>query len=376
MRIALVSHLYLPHRGGIETHVYHLAKQLTARGHEVTVFAQAEGSQECRTAEGFEVRTSRIYVGKDVYPFAPGLWAQLIRQSDRFDVIHAHNYQAVAALAAGFTHSLPFVFTPHYHGTGHTSLARKMHTVYRPFGRAIFSRANQIICVSKAELRLLTHNYPNVSAKAVVIPNGVTRRPSLRPEGWDTREELVVCLGRLEPYKRLDSVIEATAKLPSTVRLLVIGTGSDRARLEGMVAKMHLGNRVDMAGGLSDEQVTSILARARVVVSASKHEAYGLVLLEGRQAGARVVASALPAHREVATLDDASAIDLWDPDTGIDGLSNAIRTALAGSDPGVLAKSVDWADVAAATEDVYTRARASDPNGNSQLAVAGAGPSQ
>jgi len=168
-------------------------------------------------------------------------------------------------------------------------------------------------------------------------------------------------------------VIEATGRLPSTVRLLVIGTGSDRGRLEGIVSRMHLENRVQLAGGLSDEEVTGLLAKARVVVSASKHEAFGLVLLEGRQAGARVVASALPAHREVAALDDAGAIDLWDPATGVDGLCAALRDALAGTDPGLLAKSVDWADVAAATEEVYSRARVSAPPKASELAGAAAG---
>ena len=41
-------------------------------------------------------------------------------------IVHAHSYHSLAALAAGFSYRGPFVFTPHYHGTGHTGFARSL----------------------------------------------------------------------------------------------------------------------------------------------------------------------------------------------------------------------------------------------------------
>lgn len=359
MKIALVSHRILPHRGGIETHVHHLSRELVALGHRVTLFAQhLEPTRSWWNSDGVEICACRIRLGDEAYPFAPELWFQLLRRSKEFDVVHAHNYQGIAALAGGFSNRKPFVFTPHYHGTGHTYAARRLHTFYRPFGHALFQHASQIICVSDAERLTLIRKHPLTESKISVISNGVSESPlSTEPKGWDDRLT-IACVGRLEPYKRLDLVIKAVSLLPVDVRLTVVGTGRDESRLTAMVSQLQLENRVKFVGGLTDEGVAEVLAHARVVVTASEHEAFGMILLEARQAGARVVASALAAHREVAELDSAAAVNLWQPETGINGLAEAIRTALHGEDPGALRSVPRWTDVAIATEKIYWRALA------------------
>jgi glycosyltransferase involved in cell wall biosynthesis len=364
VKVALVSHRILPHRGGIETHVYHVSRELALRGHLVTVFTQhAEPSQTWWTSDGVEVCASRIWIGREAYPVAPGLWGQLSRNGGPFDIVHAHNYHGIAALAASLSRRQPFIFTPHYHGTGHTAFACRLHSIYRPFGRGLFARAARVICVSDAERLLLIHDHPAVTSKTVVIPNGVAALTSAVPMAWVRREKVVVYVGRLEPYKHLDLVIAAISELPAYVRLVVVGTGREESRLASEVTRLRLAHRVTLAGGLTDEAVAQLLAKARVVVTASEREAFGMVILEARQAGARVVASALPAHREVAQLDSAEGVQLWHPDTATKGLAHALRRALEGSDPGVLTVAPRWPDVAAATEEVYLRAIAARSSG-------------
>ena len=328
-----------------------------ALGHQVTIFTQHLGpTQIWSNSDDVKICACRIRLGDEGYPFAPGLWPYLVRCSDEFDIVHAHNYQGIAALAGGFSHRKPFVFTPHYHGAGHTYLARRLHTIYRPFGHALFQRTSQIICVSDAERLTLIRRHPFTEPKISVIPNGVAESPvSVKPQAWD-RRRTVACIGRLEPYKRLDLVIEAMSLLPDDICLTVVGTGRDESRLIGLISRLRLENRVKLAGGLTDEGVADVLARARVVVTASEHEAFGIIVLEARQAGARVVASALAPHREVAELDHARAVDLWQPATGVGGLAEAIRSALASEDPGLLRGVPRWSEVAIATEKIYWRA--------------------
>ena len=195
MRIALVSHRILPHRGGIETHVHHLSRELVGLGHQVTIFTQhLESTRTWSTSDGVEVFACRIRIGNDGYPFAPGLWTQLMQHTSQFDVVHAHNYQGIAALAGGFSHRQPFVFTPHYHGTGHTYFARRLHTVYRPFGRALFQRASQVICVSDAERLTLLRHHPLTEPKISVVPNGVVERSfSVTPQDWASLADRSLC---------------------------------------------------------------------------------------------------------------------------------------------------------------------------------------
>lgn len=363
MKVALVSHRILPHRGGIETHVFHLSRELAALGHDVTIFTQHVGpTQTWRNPDGGEVCACRIRLGDEAYPFAPALWAHLLRRRKEFDIVHAHNYQGIAALAGGLSHRQPFVFTPHYHGTGHTYVARRLHSVYRPFGNALFRRSNQIICVSEAERLTLIRKHPVAESKISVIPNGVAERlGSVEPSAWDGRRT-IVCVGRLEPYKRLDLVIKAMSLLPEAHHLAIVGTGRDQLRLKSIIDQLQLGDRVELVGGLTDEGVAEVLGRARVVVTASEQEAFGMIVLEARQSGARVVASALAAHQEVAELDPARAVNLWQPETGSNGLAEAIRTALGAEDPGLLTRVPRWTDVAIATEKVYWRALGSTPS--------------
>jgi glycosyltransferase involved in cell wall biosynthesis len=355
MRIALVSPRFPPYRGGVEAHVSHLSRELASRGHEVTVFTQHEASApRAWAARGVEVRSFPIRIGKKAYPLAPGLWSALLRHGGRYDIVHAHSYHGLAALAGGFCHRRPFVFTPHYHGTGHTRLAQAFHCAYRPFGRALLARASQIVCVSNAERQRLIDDYPTVAQKTLVVPNGVALSESAVPRAWESRTNTVVYIGRLEPYKRVDVILSALHVLAADVRLVIVGTGSDKARLSAEVERLHLAGRVTFCGGLSDDALAAILADARVLVTASKHEAFGLVILEARQAGARVVASALDAHREVADLDHAGGVHLWSPDTGAGGLARTIHGALTNVDPGSLGSVLPrWPDVAAATEEVY-----------------------
>ena len=207
----------------------------------------------------------------------------MLRASGTFDIVHAHSYHGLAALAASVSYRGPFVFTPHYHGTGHTGFARSLHRVYSPLGKTIFSRASQVICVSDAERVLVIRDHPAVASKSVVVPNGLTTQVLTSPKPGQAAGNNVIYVGRLEPYKRVNLIIAAMSELPADVRLVIVGAGSDRARLASELGRLELAHRVTLAGAQPDGAVAQILARARVVVTASEHEAFGLILLEARR---------------------------------------------------------------------------------------------
>jgi glycosyltransferase involved in cell wall biosynthesis len=89
-----------------------------------------------------------------------------------------------------------------------------------------------------------------------------------------------------------------------------------------------------------------------VVASASEHEAFGLTLLEALTAGARVVASDLPAHREVAaTWGEGDAVRLVADRAGI---VDAVRDQLAGGRlPVDRRPRWSWGDMAERVASVY-----------------------
>jgi glycosyltransferase involved in cell wall biosynthesis len=95
-------------------------------------------------------------------------------------------------------------------------------------------------------------------------------------------EDYYLILSRLVPYKRLDLAVEACTRLKR--RLLVIGDGPDRARLEGLA-----GPEVRFLGRQSDEDVARHAARCRALIFPGEED-FGMTPLEVNAAGRPVIA--------------------------------------------------------------------------------------
>jgi len=349
MRIALVAPHYPPEVGGVERHVERLAAELVRRGHGVDVFCAADRNQ-VEEVRGVTVRRFRSVVPGRAYPVAPGLWPGLQSRRRRYDVFHAHSYHSVAALAPASIRVRPFVFTPHYHGTGHTPMSRLLHRPYRPFGRLVVSAATRIVCVSVPESLLLETSFPHAAERVTVIPNGVDSDSILAASPITAEGKVLLVAGRLEPYKRVEVVIEAGDALPPDWSLVVIGEGSDLPRLRQTVER-RLSDRVRFLGAVSDATLFAWLRRADVFVSMSGREALGITPLEASAAGAAVVTSEIPAHRYAATLAEGSNWRFVPPDA--DGETLA-ETILVADRPGrVVATVPSWTTVAERTEELY-----------------------
>jgi glycosyltransferase involved in cell wall biosynthesis len=95
------------------------------------------------------------------------------------------------------------------------------------------------------------------------------------------RDEYVLVLARLFPYKRVDLAIEACNRLG--LPLVVVGEGSDRARLQSLA-----GPTVTLKGWVDEEQKIELIGRARVLV-APQVEDFGIASVEAIAAGTPVL---------------------------------------------------------------------------------------
>ena len=354
---------YHPAVGGVETHVRELAERCVAAGDEVTVLTHqvpgpAGGAPGREWAGGVRVLRFPLTVRARRYPVSLGLFRYVREHAAEFDLIHAHNYHNLTGLAA-LGHGRPFVFTPHYHGTGHTWLASVLHHLYRPAGARLFRAAGAVICVSAAERDLVAGRFPAAAGKTVVIPNGIGAvppgppKPAARQAG-EVPGPVVVTVGRLERYKNVDLVIRAFQDLPDPATLLIVGDGPDRARLERYSRAGPARWPVRFTSRVPGQVLGQLLAQASVIVSASDHEAFGLTVAEGLASGARVVASAIPAHESLAAMaGPGSSVILADPrDTR--QFSGSIAAALAaGRVPAGTVRLPSWAEVTTATRELY-----------------------
>ena len=365
MRIAQVVASYYPRIGGVETHVGRLAQGCAQAGDDVTVLThQVDGSPVDEWIGAVRVRRFPLTVNSPHYPFSLSLFRHLRSHAADFDLVHAHSYHTLVGHTAVGS-GLPFVFTPHYHGTGHTRLRAVLHRLYRPAGARQFRAANAVICVSDAERDLVIKDFPSVAGKAGTVPNGTDPKPPMQDEdSVMLREPVVLTVGRLERYKHVDLIIDAFRAMPSSAILVVVGDGPDRSRLEQHVKASEPSWPVRFTGRISDSMLDRLFAQATVVTSASDHEAFGLTLAEGLVSGTRVVASAIPAHVELARLAGAGApVTLVDPRDARQFTDSLWAALHAGRVPTGDLKLPSWAEVVADTRDLYSRVRLRRPAG-------------
>ena len=352
MRVAHVVASYHPRIGGVETHVRRIAEACAIAGDTVTVLTHATGTAPATEDTG-AVRVIRFTetVRSVRYPLSLPLFRYLARHAGEFEVVHAHSYHTLAGQAA-VRSGLPLVFTPHYHGTGHTLAASLMHRVYRPAGARMLGGADAIICVSQAERDRVVGDFPAIARKVLVIPNGTDHRPAApRGAGLPSVPRLVLTVGRVERYKNVDLIIRAFSGVRAEAALVVVGDGPDRPRLERLAADV---GRVRFTGRIGDAELEALLSAADVVTSASDHEAFGLAVADGLTAGARVVASGIPAHLEIGRLaGPAAPISFVDP-RHTEDFTAALDTALAmGRACAGRAWLPSWSEIAEQTRDVY-----------------------
>lgn len=113
----------------------------------------------------------------------------------------------------------------------------------------------------------------------------------------------VVCIAELHPIKRHLVLIEAFAKLTeksdSPLRLILIGDGSERTRIENYLATYHLEDQVILTGNITE--AARFLKAFDLFALASKSESYGYVLHEAGLAGVPVIATAVGGVPDIIT---------------------------------------------------------------------------
>ena len=289
MNILVVSKFYYPVIGGVETTVKELCEQFVKKGHSCTAVVMSKDRVGVENIEGVEVVRfpvdTRLLGG-----FNRPVWNYLNKELDlrQFDVAYLHNFHIVLSLEAAVfckLHSFPYVFSPHYHGKGHTVIRDLAFRGYRSIGRFGLTGAEKVITGSWNERALLLKDFPSIDDKCVVIPPGIKDRP---PLDLPRKKDTILYVGRLMQYKGLDHVLDSMKVMKDrglNARLRVVGTGPERSSLESRARMLGLTEQVEWLGELSDERVAEEYSSAACLILLSSAEAYGLVVAEALLAG-------------------------------------------------------------------------------------------
>lgn len=312
LTIAQVCPRYFPYLGGIETVVREVSERLASKGYHVEVLSTDPSNSlpKNEIINNVIVRRFWSWAPNDAYYFSPGLLRYLRKNSDSYDIIHAHGYHAFPALLAYYAKSKSrFVFSPHYHESGHTPFRTMLHIPYARVARRIFDGADQIVCVSDYERRLVKTNFSVDNNKLTVIPNGVNPE-EFHAKRTDNYRKAILYVGRLEKYKGIEYLVQALPKVDERVRLEVVGQGPYMKSLTQMIKKLHLEDRVVLFGGLSRSQLLARYSEANAFVSLSTHEAFGITVAEALASGTPCIVARASGLQEFIDGKNCFGIDL------------------------------------------------------------------
>jgi glycosyltransferase involved in cell wall biosynthesis len=365
MRIALVTPAYPPEVGGIESYVENLATALVALNHQVDVLTQTSWSPEKHGPDnaGAQGPSPLLRVlrfpdrtGTRQFRIAPGLWRHLRAHGASYDVVHAHNFHAVPALIASITAPSSFVFTPYFHGSGHTLSARLLHRPYDLLARRIFAKASFVLCLSESEMQDVGTAYPSTAGKLFKVGVGVDGEAFREALPIDVDTKQVLVLGRLEPYKNVDLALDAFSMCNVDAEMKIIGSGSQSDHLRHRISELGLSGSVQLFEHVDNHTVRRWQRTAHVAMSLSTVESFGLGVAEAALAGAHVVASDIAAHREVAEMA-GGAVQLVPVNGPAREIAASLSASLVQSErPHSQCSFPTWPEVARKTAEFYERA--------------------
>jgi len=206
-------------------------------------------------------------------------------------VFHIHGIWAAPqyfAARAAHRNNLPFIVSAHgmlepwlWHRQGWRTRVKK-NLYWHGMAYPVLSRAAVIHAITPLERDHLRVLFPR--SRIEVIPNAI----DVAQEGCTSnseREPTILFLGRIEPKKGVDLLIEAFARanLSSEWRIRVVGpvwSDSYQRRLEELVRRLRLTERVMFLGPVFGDAKRSLLRRSWVMAVPSHSEVVGLVNLE------------------------------------------------------------------------------------------------
>ena len=357
MRIGIACPYSWDVPGGVQQHIRDLAETLIELGHEVSVIAPADDDRPLPAYVVPAGRAMPVPYNGSVARLAFGpLSANRVRRwlkDGAFDVLHVHE-PAVPSLSllACWVASGPIV------ATVHTAMRKSRWLLAsQPVLRSALEKIDGRIAVSEAARTTFVQQ---LGGDAVLIPNGLATRRYRHAEpldGWPGTGGAIGFLGRMDETRKglpvLLQAFELLAPGRPGLRLLIGGNGDAEEHRDTLPAELR--DRAVFLGEVSEEDKIRLLHSVDVFCSPNTGgESFGIVTAEAMAAGVAIVASDIPAFRDVlrdgqagelfaagdpAALASAAARLLDDPARRAE-LSAAALDAVAAYDWGIVARDV------------------------------------
>lgn len=303
MRILILNHEYPPIGGGGGQATQEIARELTRRGHEITILtAQLKGLPREEVVDNIHIiRLPSLrkypyqagFITMGIYILAAIRTGFPLIYRWQPDILHVHF--AVPAGAAGWILShltgVPYILTAHL-GDIPGGVPEKTGRWFRwvfPFTIPIWRDAASIITVSEYTRSLIRQKY---KIDPIVIPNGIKMEMG-NPASLQVHDPpVVIFAGRFMPQKNLVKLVETLARVQDLPwKCIMLGDGPQLDEINRTIAAHNLGERFYLPGWVTTQEVMAYLAQSDLLFMPSLSEGLPVVGLQALTTGLAIVAS-------------------------------------------------------------------------------------
>ena len=304
--------------GGMNVYVRELSRQLGLLGHEVDIFTRAHDPRDAQMEKPFQnVRLIHIRAGRvedmgkmaqlsHLAEFTQNM-AEFTSAGPRYDILHSHYWlSGLVGRQFGEAWGIPQIVMFHTLGAIKNSLpvGEPEPDVRLRAESSIVRDSRRLVAATENEKTQLSHFYDAPLERVSVIPCGVNLEIFHPVDKFIAREalglgkfdEIVLSVGRIEPLKGLDRLIEACSLINRpNLKLLIIG-GDEYSRVEvdrlkGLSVELGIGDRITFPGTIKQDRLSLYYSTADVSVVSSYYESFCLIILESLACGTPVVST-------------------------------------------------------------------------------------
>jgi glycosyltransferase involved in cell wall biosynthesis len=300
-RITILAARYYPEtHGGVETHMLHFSHELARQGVATCVMTENRAGA---AADEMLAGNLRVVRGAPADPGRLWRWMPLVqmrwwhnflrKHPPRGEVWATNPMIAAAAVLAGLRDRM--VYNPAACIAGMRHIGRlyphittmQLSRMTACMDRFAYRRAARVIISSRNVRDQYRRHY---GPRDRIIVNPLATATPTHTSKRDANDTFVIgSVGRLDPCKGLDMLFDAVALAGvDRVRLLIVGDGPDRQRLEQRAKSSGVADRITWTGRLNDP--SAAYAKMDVLALPSVYEAFGLVALEAMAHGVPVLA--------------------------------------------------------------------------------------
>ncbi len=287
------------------------------------------------------------------------LVARELAVSQRFDVIHAHDWLAFpAGIAARNASGKPLIV--HVHATEFDRTGGEINATIYSIEREGMEMADKVITVSNLTRKTVIEKYGIPAEKVVTVYNAVEPLPERERKLLRKipGEKIVTFMGRITVQKGPEYFVEAAnmllKRLPF-VRFVMAGKGDMMNAIVDHAARLGISDRFHFTGFLENDEVYQLLDVTDLFVMPSVSEPFGIAPLEAMQAGVPVIISKQSGVAEI--INFAFKTDFWDTYAVADAmyglLSYRALSSMFSKHGSIEAGNLEWKQTAGIISRLY-----------------------